>query len=172
MTKTMTRLLAGAAVAALGGAVVAVHEAQAATATANLAVTARVIQQCTITAPNTLAFGDYDPVSANATANLDASTTISVACTRGSTAVWIGLGLGANASGAVRRLASGAERLNYEIYRETGRTTVWGNTSATGVSYTPTSRAATNLTVFGRVPGGQDVAVGTYTDTVVATINF
>ena len=34
------------------------------------------------------------------------------------------------------------------------------------------SRAARTFTVYGRVPAGQDVVAGPYTDTVVATINF
>jgi spore coat protein U-like protein len=172
MTKMMVRLVAGAAVVGAVGAYVVSRDVQAATATANLPVTARVIQQCTIAAPNTLAFGDYDPVSAHASANLDATTTINVACTKGSTGVWIGLGLGANPTGSTRQLASGALRLTYEIYRETGRTTVWGNTLATGVNYVPTTRSVTAVSVYGRVPSGQDASVGSYTDTVVATINF
>jgi spore coat protein U-like protein len=172
MKKTMGRLIAGVVAVMAIGAFVAPGDAQAQTATANLSVTARVIQQCTIAAPNTLAFGDYDPVTANATANLDQSTTISVACTRGASGVWIGLGLGSNASASTRRMAAGGEYLTYELYRETGRTSVWGNTAGTGVTYTPTSRLPTNLTVFGRVPSGQDAAVGNYSDTVVATINF
>ena len=35
-----------------------------------------------------------------------------------------------------------------------------------------TSKAATNLTVYGRVPSGQDANVGNYSDSVVATIDF
>jgi spore coat protein U-like protein len=49
---------------------------------------------------------------------------------------------------------------------------VWGNTSGSGVSYTPSSSAPATLDVYGRVAAGQDAAVGTYSDTVVATINF
>jgi spore coat protein U-like protein len=172
MKTTMGRLVAGVAVAGAIGAFAVSQDAQAATATANLSVTARVVQQCTISAPTTLAFGDYDPVSVNAAVPLDASTTISVACTRGSSGVWVGLGLGANASGTTRRMAAGTERLNYEVFSDAGRSTVWGNTSGTGVNYVPTSRAPFALTVYGRVAAGQDAAVGDYTDTVIATINF
>ena len=133
---------------------------------------ASVSQQCTISNA-TLNFGAYDPVVANAATNLDAQTNISVACTKGSTGVWVGLGLGSNASGSVRRMASAGNLLTYELYSNAGRTTVWGNTSATGMNYTPvTSKAATNLVVYGRVPSGQDANVGNYSDSVVATINF
>jgi len=29
-----------------------------------------------------------------------------------------------------------------------------------------------NLSIFGRIPPGQDVSVGTYVDTILATVNF
>src|SRR5436190_24300459 len=86
MKTTMGRIAAGAAVAAMLGTL-AVSQAtlNAAVDTANLAVQANVAAKCTITAPNVLQFGSYDPVVTNATADLDASTTISVACTKGAT---------------------------------------------------------------------------------------
>jgi spore coat protein U-like protein len=34
------------------------------------------------------------------------------------------------------------------------------------------SKTARNFTVYGRVPSNQDVAAGSYSDTVVATVNF
>jgi spore coat protein U-like protein len=172
--RPLTRnLLAATAVAGiLGSLAVSRATLDAATATATLTVQASVSQQCTV-ANATLNFGAYDPVVANAATDLDAQTNISVACTKGSTGVWVGLGLGSNASGSVRRMASAGNLLTYELYSNAGRTTVWANTSATGMNYTPvTSKAATNLTVYGRVPSGQDANVGNYSDSVVATINF
>ena len=47
-----------------------------------------------------------------------------------------------------------------------------GQHARDGRLYTAASKAAANLTVYGRVAPGQDVAVGSYTDTVVATVNF
>jgi spore coat protein U-like protein len=120
-----------------------------------------------------VAFGAYDPVVANASNNLDATGTVTVACTKGAPAT-IGLGLGSNASGATRRMsAGGSDFLTYELYQNAPRTTVWGNSGggllSTGAA---PSKAARNFTVFGRVPSNQDIAAGNYTDTVVATVNF
>jgi spore coat protein U-like protein len=144
----------------------------AATATANLGVSATVTNNCTIsTAP--LAFGSYDPVVAHASANLDGSGTVSVACTKGATST-IGLGLGSNASGSTRRMNDGSTNyLTYELYSDSGRTTVWGN--AGGSLYNPgaaPSKVARDFTVYGRVASNQDVPAGSYNDTVVATVNF
>ena len=104
-------------------------KAKAATATANLAVSATVTNNCTIsTTP--LAFGAYDPVVANASANLGGTGGVVVACTKGASAD-IGLGLGANVSGTTRRMVSGGTNyLNYELYKDSGYAAVWGNAGA------------------------------------------
>ena len=146
--------------------------ANAASATANLGVSATVTSNCTIST-TALAFGSYDPVVANASSNLDGTGTVIVACTKGATAT-IGLGLGGNASGSVRRMGDGvANYLTYELYQDSGRTNVW-NDSGIGLlspSAAP-SKAPRNFTVYGRVTGNQDVPAGNYNDTVVATVNF
>jgi spore coat protein U-like protein len=169
-----SRLLGFAAVfsgAAIGVAGLS-SSVSAATATANLSVSATVTNNCTISTA-ALAFGSYDPVVAHASTDLDGTGTVIVACTKGATAT-IGLGLGSNASGSVRRLKdSGTNFINYELYLDSGRTTVWG-TAGAGLLSTGAapSKAARNFTVFGRVPSNQDVPAGSYNDTVVATVNF
>jgi spore coat protein U-like protein len=146
--------------------------AAAATATANLAVTANVTNNCTITtAP--VAFGAYDPVVANAATPLDSTGTVTVACTKGAGAT-VGLDLGTNASGAVRRLKdAGANYLTYELYQDAGRSAIWGN--AGGSLYSAgaaPSKAPRSFTVYGRVAAGQDIPAAAYSDTIVATVNF
>jgi spore coat protein U domain-containing protein, fimbrial subunit CupE1/2/3/6 len=124
--------------------------AKAASATANLGVSATVTNNCTIST-TALAFGSYDPVGANASGNLDGTGTVVVACTKGATAT-VGLGLGGNAS---------------------GRTTIWSDSGAGLLSPAAApSKAPRNFTVYGRVTGNQDVPAGNYSDTVVATVNF
>jgi spore coat protein U domain-containing protein, fimbrial subunit CupE1/2/3/6 len=163
-----------AAVAAAIAAVFATGSSdrvEALTATANLAVNATVNNTCTIsTAP--LAFGTYDPVVTHAAAVLDGTGTVTIACTKGAVTT-IELGLGANASGAQRRMLIAGEFLNYEIYSDSGRTAVWGTgaTDDLNVVAAP-SKAPRSFTAYGRVAMGQDVTAGTYVDTVLATVNF
>jgi spore coat protein U-like protein len=172
MNKTTRRLMV--VTAAAFGALVVSQGTAAAQATDNLAVQATVVANCNINAPNVLQFGNYDPIVVNAAggADLDGSTTIEVRCTKNSANVWIGLDLGANASGSTRRMTDGTEFLTYEIYQDAPGGTVWGNVLGEGVSYTAATSAWVDVDVFGRVPQGQDVSAGTYNDTVVATINF
>jgi spore coat protein U-like protein len=168
LSKTVAVVGVGAAMAFAGFGSVT----NAATATANLGVSATVTNNCTISTA-ALAFGSYDPVVANASANLDGTGTVTVACTKGATAT-IGLGLGSNASGSVRRMTDGSSNyLTYELYQDSGRSTVWGTAGAGLLSpVAAPSKAARNFTVYGRVTSNQDVPAGTFNDTVVATVNF
>jgi spore coat protein U-like protein len=145
--------------------------------TANITVQANVTANCTISA-GTVDFGSYDPALANVSTPLEAEGTFTVKCTKG-TAATIDLSVGANASGSARRMLGGGDYLTYELYRDSGRSAVWG--TGTGNNLNPyeadggTAPNAGNRTVrvYGRVPAGQeDIGSGAYSDTVVATINF
>jgi spore coat protein U-like protein len=50
---------------------------------------------------------------------------------------------------------------------------VWGNASGSWMSLAAApNKNPRSFAVYGRIPNGQDVAAGNYTDTVVATVNF
>ena len=68
------------------------------------------------------------------------------------------------------RLGATANYLGYDIYWP-GTTTSW-TTANPYVPSAPTSKAARTFNMDTVVFGGQDVTVGTYTDTVIATVNF
>src|SRR5712691_1136728 len=120
----------------------------AATATASLPINASVAANCSIST-SAVNFGSYDPIGANAAANLDATGTVTVTCTKGA-GLSIDLGLGANASGATRRVNDGGTNyMNYELYSDAGRTTVWGSgASGLAIAVAP-SKAARGFTVYG-----------------------
>ena len=144
----------------------------AGSATANLQVSTTVSANCTITTA-TVAFPAYDPIVTHSAANDDGTGTVTITCTKG-TAATIGLGLGANASGSQMRMKDATtDYLNYALYQDSGRATVWGNSGAGLLS--PVAAPDKNprtFTVYGRIPSAQDVPAGSYTDTVVATVNF
>ncbi|HKB79434.1 MAG TPA: spore coat U domain-containing protein [Thermoanaerobaculia bacterium] len=144
----------------------------AASATANLNVSASVSAVCTITT-SPVAFGAYDPVSANASTDLTAQGAVNVACTKG-TAATIDLGTGGSFSGGTRRMASGTDFLNYSLFQDAALTQVWGSGIAGGATanYNAASKSVTAVTVYGMVPQAQDVTVGSYADVVLATINY
>jgi len=147
--------------------------ARAATATATIAVTATVLSLCAVTALP-LAFGNYA-----STANSDATTTVTVLCTAGTPfTVALDAGAGTGATTTVRRLGnplSAATPLSYGLFRDAARTQNWGNTT-TGTAGDVVAGIGTvlpiPLTVYGRIPSGQNVGTGAYTDTVNVTLTY
>jgi spore coat protein U-like protein len=142
----------------------------AATATTTFQVTATVLSVCTVSATN-LAFGNYD--ASSGTPN-DASSAVTTTCSN-STAYTVALnaGTGSGATVAVRRMTNGANTLDYSMYTTAGRTTVWGDGTLSTVTQAGTGNGAGQaLTVFGRIPTGQYVTAGSYTDTVTATVTY
>ena len=131
-------------------------------------VSATVIANCTVSTFS-LAFGNYDPLSAT---NLDAQTTVNVYCTKGATGT-VSLDLGINASGATRRMTDGTNFMNYEVYKNAGRTVIWNAVNTNSAVSTSKSTALNGgFTAYGRVPAGQDLPVGAFFDTLQATVNF
>ena len=173
MSKLTKILIAGATIA---GIALVAKPARAGTATGNMAVSMNVSANCTISAGD-LTFASYDPVTANHTSPLNGSAVLTLNCTNGAvTKVTLGQGANANAGSTeatpLRRSISGANFLSYWLFSDTGRTTAWGNTVATGASYTGTGASDSSVIVYGQVAAGQNVPGGTYQDTVVATVTF
>jgi spore coat protein U-like protein len=180
------QLAIAVATAALAGIVA--PALAAGSAPADLIVTATVAQRCAIST-SAVAFGAYDPVSTHSAAGIDLNGTgaVSVTCTKNSTGVTVTLGLGSNALGSVRRmLGTSSDHLTYELYHASATTpaavcsfpgtTVWG-TAGAGI-FTPTgvsgwgANSAKSFNVCGTIPKAQDASADSYTDTVVATVNF
>lgn len=138
--------------------------------TDSFSVSAEVIENCTVSAAD-LAFGNYDPIVANATSgagDIADSADLTVTCTDGS-AVSIALDDGDNFSSG-RRMAKGTDFLSYELYQEVGHTNVFGS-GAQAVAHNGNGSAQT-VTVYGNLPGGQNVPVGSYADTIDVTITL
>jgi spore coat protein U-like protein len=69
------------------------------------------------------------------------------------------------------RLGAGPSTVGYQLYRDSGRTQVWGDTA--GLTYGGTGDGATqSIPVYGRVPAQAPQPSGTYVDTVTATVTF
>lgn len=150
---------------------VATPAAHAASATTTFAVTASILSACSVTA-TPLVFGVYNPTSGS---NVDNSSTINVFCTVG-TAYTLKLNVGTGGGTfATRHLASGSDTLSYNLFTGSGRTTVWGDgTASTGiVNGNGTGLlSATSHTVYGRLTSGQDVPPGAYQSIVTVTLEY
>ena len=155
--------------------------------TSTLTAQTSVNTNCAIAAA-AVAFGTYDPITANAPpasggADLNATGSITITCVKG-TAPTIGLDLGAHATGSTRRMLSGTTNfLTYELYQPPNNTagtacafpgtTVWGTAGVNLFSPSAApSKTARIYNICGTAAAGQDPAIGTYADAVVATVTF
>jgi spore coat protein U-like protein len=131
-----------------------------------LTISASVVASCTIIATS-LVFGSYTLSLLNAT------STVTVTCTNGSV-VKIGLnaGTGSGATVATRKMTSNANTLNYSMYQDAGRSVVWGNTFGTNTVNVTGNGTSQVFTIYGQIPANQTSPIGTYSDSVTATVYF
>jgi spore coat protein U-like protein len=159
---TITALTLAAGLAA------AAPVANAATTTANMSVQLTLASSCAIGSVATLDFGTDTSLAAA----LAATANIQVTCTSGTPyTVELGAGTGAGATTAVRKMTSGANTVNYSIYKEVAHTNVLGTGATDRLSSTGTASAQT-FTAYGLVPIQSTPPIGTYADTVLVTVTY
>jgi spore coat protein U-like protein len=135
-------------------------------------VTATAVGDCTVSA-FTLNFGAYEPVVTNNTVPLDSSSIINVYCTKG-TQGDVALDNGSNFAAGNRRMKSAAGAfMTYEIYKDAARATVWNAAGInSAISTSRTIPLGGGFIAYGRIPAGQDLAAGAYTDTLQAIVTY
>ena len=159
---------------AFGSAILGTHiSAEKANSIMNVSVFVK--HSCSMNTTS-MAFGTYDGVVANASNALEATATVISTCTSGAEAL-ITMNAGASAgSGSadapVRRMTAGPGKyLDYQVYSDVARDTVWGNTVPTGVALTGTGVPQSH-TVYGSIPSAQIVPEGDYSDQIFVTITY
>jgi spore coat protein U-like protein len=108
-----------------------------------------------------LNFGAYDVY---ATTPLDSAMTGTYSC---DTPALVHVGTGSSGTYAARTMRNGTNVLNYNIYIDPARTTVAGP-----VDFPAPAGTNVPFQAYGRVFAGQDVSVGSYSDTIVVVFNF
>lgn len=166
----MSKLLKVAAVCA---AVMTCGAAWSATATANFQVTATVQPSCSVSGSNMNFGSSIDPLAT--TTPLDATSTLTLTCTN-TTPYQISLNAGTHAGGATnfssRAISNGTQTIGYQLYTDSGRTSVWGNgTASSRVPGTGTG-STQSLNIYGRLPSLAGAVPGNYSDTVTVTIDY
>lgn len=146
--------------------------------------------QCSIQTTG-LSFATYDPLApaadtANGTVRLICSATKNIESRNGFSAL-LTLSAGSSGSYAARTLRTAADTLRYNLYLDAAYTTVFGDGSGGSLASTLcyrgsrrdpcggsglTSGTPHDVTVYGRIPAGQDVAPGGFIDNLIATVTF
>ena len=122
---------------------------------------------------------NFGSISLATGTNFDTTGTLTINCTGGTSKSTarvcpnLNAGSGGTTTGDPRFLLNGATQLNYNLYSNSARTTVWGS-YLWGFSYTPPTidislngagKGNTSSTIFARIPSGQAKPPGTYTST-------
>jgi spore coat protein U-like protein len=169
MTNFRTPITVFASIVGLAMAFIA-PTTHAQTATANLTITATVLDTCEISATSDVAFGNLLPVVGSGDA--DAAGSITWACTVGS-GTDIGIADGA------RLLVGTTTPIPYSLFQDAARTIPWG-AQASGNELPVPGGGGVGLAspfvtpVYGRIAEGDYVNAdpGSYTDDLVVTIEF
>lgn len=146
--------------------------ADAATGTGTLAVVASVTANCVVGTSANVDFGTYDTAVHLHGGPLDVTArAVSIACTKDATGVSIALDQGEYARGSHRGMGGfGTATVAYDIYTTQQRSTVWNAVNT--VAYVAQSGRAVAIPLYGRIPAGQSVAPGRYSDVLLAMVNF
>lgn len=140
---------------------------------------------CSMTLPATISAGNYDPTIVNASVTVTFGLSYTCAAGASATNLTMTAGIGAHPTGATfdtrAMKAGGADSLQYWIYppgyavTQHSSTNVWGDGSGSSRVWGPF--APVNGTVYNgtgtlQIEGNQDVAGGSYADSVVFTMSF
>jgi spore coat protein U-like protein len=139
----------------------------AGTTSTNMTVSATVQGSCSVSA-DPLPFPAYDPTAPDQTQGL---TQLRYTCATGLNPVISLSGVNGAGDGTHYDLANGVNHLFYSLHSGGYTQTTWGN--STGYTVTGTGDGAQHtLTIYGVIAPGQNVANGSYTDTITIELTF
>ena len=129
---------------------------------------------CAIVSIAPVNFGNYNPFSK---ANNDTTGTVTFNCTGlNGTNVAISLDKGNSGTFSPRTLINSGSPLNYNLYIDSNRNSVWGDGTAGTVVYGPTTapnNTNVNVSIYGRIfPGQMSAKAGNYSDTINMLLIF
>jgi spore coat protein U-like protein len=113
-------------------------------------------------------FGSYDSLSSH---SLDSAGSVTVSCDAGdSFSIALSSGQGTFLG---RQMVGGSNVMMYNLFTDAQRSVIWGDgTNGTVVVSGSGSGTSVIYTVYGRIPGGQNLPAGAYSDSIVVTLNF
>jgi spore coat protein U-like protein len=142
----------------------------------SLALAAGPVQaaiQCSIGSVSPVTFPAYDVFRGVPT---DAQGSVTYSCRGvGQNTVTIDLSAGGTGQFNPRQMRASSEALPYNLFLDAGCGTIWGDGGGGTARYgpfQPPNNSPVVVPIFGRIPPGQNATPGTYTDSVILTLNF
>lgn len=134
---------------------------------------------CSVAVTTPVTFASYSPVSL---VDDDTSGVVNFSClavsVNTSITIDVKISQGSAASYTPRKMTKGANAISYNLFTDSGRTTIWGDGTG-GSGYLSDSGTVVvivgfskNYTIYGRIPAGQNISAGIYNDSVTVTFSF
>ncbi|EJL27757.1 putative secreted protein [Caulobacter sp. AP07] len=142
----------------------------AATATSSFQVNLTIQGECKVQSASNVDFGLHGVIDSN----IDTTNAIGVQCTN-STPYTVALSAGAGSGATVgsRKMTSAAnDTVTYTLYRDAGRSQIWGVTQNVDTQAATGNGAVQTYTAYGRVAAQSTPAMGAYSDLVSVTITY
>ncbi|HEV2271322.1 MAG TPA: spore coat U domain-containing protein [Steroidobacteraceae bacterium] len=120
---------------------------------------------CSVTVVN-VGFGGYDVFQQQDT---ETTGSVNVTCdSSASYAISLSAGFG---TFAARAMSNGSQQLDYNLFTDPQRLTIWGDGTSGTVTVSATGTGGT-YTVYGMIPALQNVPAGSYSDTITVTVTY
>ncbi|TXI81784.1 MAG: SCPU domain-containing protein [Cupriavidus sp.] len=131
---------------------------------------------CSVTAVGVI-FPNYNGLSSSSSYTYGSgSVTVSCLNLLFATPITVAMTKGSASSYNPRTMTFGSYALNYNLYLDSGYTQIWGDGTGGSVTKSDTIGgllgSSLTYTVYGRLPGGQNVAAGAYIDTIFVTVMY
>lgn len=143
-----------------------------------LPTTAHAIANCTVTASNVV-FGSYNFTNSSPT---EVTGNVQVSCSLiGLISLLVSyeilLDTGNSGSYIPREMNNGTDQLQYNLYTNAARTSIWGDGNSGTAKITDgyllgLFTVVRDYPVYGTIPSGQNISAGVYTDTIIVTVNY
>ncbi|SEB37571.1 Spore coat protein U (SCPU) domain-containing protein [Terriglobus roseus] len=133
----------------------------------NVPVIANATGLCVVLSTS-MAFGSYGGSA------IASTSTISLTCTANITYdIALSAGTTTGATPSARKMAGpNGGMLSYGLYRDAAMTLNWGATSGSDTLTGVATGLLQPITVYGKIPAGQIVPIGNYSDSITATITY
>jgi spore coat protein U-like protein len=128
---------------------------------------------CTVINTSSVRFGSYDVFDNQP---LDSTGNLEFRCTQVAAGDMLSIQLNRGESNSFlpRAMMHRGMRFEYNLYLDAARTIVWGDGTSGTSAYTarPIEGQTISVPIYGRIPPRQNVAIGSYSDSIVLTVLY
>jgi spore coat protein U-like protein len=165
----MKRMLGGALALLAAPAILSGGAQAAQTLPTELGVSLEIVEACTVGDVVDISFGTQGTLAAA----VETQGSVEVTCPSGTAySIALDAGQGPVATTTTRKMVMLTDSIDYSLYRDAGRSQVWGDESGTDTLDSTGTGDAQVHTIYAKVPIQTTPPVGTYEDTVTIVVHY